>query len=529
MRTRTPAARRSGLLILVIAALAAACRSAAAPPDRRAGGPVDSRLGINLSGPADYASEQPFVDVFKLSRQWISQKKGQPWGQGPKLERDANGWIRRLEPDCWAETPLCTLPANQYPAGEYVCLYEGTGKVELWGAVKREVSRAAGRIVFEVDPARGGFWVRLRETDPSDPVRNIRVLMPGTEQTYRREPFNPRFLKRWAGFNTFRFMDWMLTNGSQVRGWAERPTPAYCNYTEKGVPLEVMIDLANRLNVNPWFCMPHQATDDYVRRFAAQVRRDLAPSLKAHVEYSNEVWNGGFAQNRYANEEGLKLKLAEKPWEAGWRFYARRSVQIFRLWEEAFGGKQRLVRVLASQAANPYISGVELQFEDTAKQCDALAIAPYLSLNLAPDGKPSAGEVAGWSVDQVLDHLEQKSLPECVGWMKSAKELADRHGVKLMAYEAGQHAVGVAGGENNDALTRVLTAANRHERMGRLYTRYLDAWKETGGDLCCLFSSVGNWSKWGSWGLLEHNEDDTPKYRAVLAWNAANRRAPASR
>jgi hypothetical protein len=80
-----------------------------------------------------------------------------------------------------------------------------------------------------------------------------------------------------------------------------------------------------------------------------------------------------------------------------------------------------------------------------------------------------------------------------------------------------QHAVGVGGAENNEALTKVLTAANRSERMGRLYDRYLDAWRDVGGgDVCCIFSSVGAFSKWGSWGLIEHYTDDTPKYRAVL-------------
>ena len=39
-------------------------------------------LGINLNGPADWNSELPFADVFRLSRRWISQREGQPWGKG---------------------------------------------------------------------------------------------------------------------------------------------------------------------------------------------------------------------------------------------------------------------------------------------------------------------------------------------------------------------------------------------------------------------------------------------------------------
>jgi hypothetical protein len=50
-------------------------------------------------------------------------------------------------------------------------------------------------------------------------------------------------------------------------------------------------------------------------------------------------------------------------------------------------------------------------------------------------------------------------------------------------------------------------------------------WKEAaGGDLFCLFASVGAWSRWGSWGLLEYADDDTPKFRAVGAWNQRNSR-----
>ena len=46
------------------------------------------RLGINLPGPADWSTELPFVDVFRQSRVWISQKQGASWGKGPELALD---------------------------------------------------------------------------------------------------------------------------------------------------------------------------------------------------------------------------------------------------------------------------------------------------------------------------------------------------------------------------------------------------------------------------------------------------------
>jgi hypothetical protein len=290
------------------------------------------------------------------------------------------------------------------------------------------------------------------------------------------------------------------------------------------------VDLCNRLNANPWFCMPHLASDDYVRQFAEGVKRNLDPSLKVYIEYSNEVWNGIFQQHRYAEEQGKRLGLGpkERPWEGAAMFHARRSVEIFKLWEQVFGSRGRLVRVIAWQAAGGayWTDNMLLAQQDTAKHCDVLAIAPYISFMPSPENKNlQSDEVARWPLEQVLDRVETHALPECIGWMKTQKAVADKYGLKLVCYEAGQHLVGVGGGENNQALTDLLIAANHNPRMGTIYTKYLDAWRDIGGDLMCIFSSVAASSKWGSWGLLEGaDETSSPKFDAVMKWNLANPR-----
>ncbi|MBE0537556.1 MAG: hypothetical protein IH624_17970 [Phycisphaerae bacterium] len=475
-------------------------------------------MGMNLAGPADWNTELPFVDVFRMSRPWISQHQGKSWGQGPKLDMDEHGWVKRLDPGCWAETPLCTIDGGHYPGGRYTVLYDGKGKLDFWGAA-RAVQSEPGRSAIDVDSSKGAIFLRLMETDASDYVRNIRVIMPGFEETYKANPWHPAFLKRWQGMACLRFMDFMHTNGSKISTWAERPTPSDATFSSKGVALEWMIDLSNRLKADPWFCMPHLADDDFVLNFAAMVKKDLDPDLKVYVEYSNEVWNGQFAQSRWAGEQGVKLGFAEKTWEGAWRFTAYRSVQIFEIWEKVFGGTDRLVRVLPSQAANPYVSERVVEWQDAYKHADALAIAPYISFNISPQGKPSAGEVAEWTVDQVLDYIENKSLPESIAWIKGSKAVADKYGLKPMTYEGGQHAVGVGGGENNEKLTKLLHAANAHPRIEGIYERHFDAWQEAGGDMFCYFSSTSKWSKWGSWGLLQYYDDDpahSPKYRATM-------------
>jgi len=479
--------------------------------------PAQSRLGINLAGLVDWNTELPFVDLFHLARAWISQQEGKSWGQGPPLALDEHGWVKHLEPGCYAETLLCTGEEGHYPPGRYVCLYDGKGKIEF-GNIKKVVSEAPGRLVFEPDPAKGTIFLKLTATDPSDYVRNIRVLLPGFEHKYRDNPFNPAFLARWKHFNTYRFMDWMQTNGSKVAKWSQRPKVDDYTWTLKGAPLEIMLDLCNRQHANPWFCMPHLADDDYVRHFAELVKGRLDPDLRVYVEYSNEVWNSMFAQTRYANEQGLKLGLGDKPWDAGWHYSARRSVELFKIWEQVFGGTERLVRVMASQTT-PYVCEQKLAFEDAYKFCDALAIAPYFGLIATPDSKPPAKEVRNWSQQQVLDYLEQTVLPQVLDVVKQDKALADKYGVQLIAYEAGQHLVGAGGAENDEQLTRLFLAANRSKRMGELYTRFLDGWLAAGGGLCCLYDSVGPWTKWGSWGLLEYPDEPTPKYETVVEWN----------
>jgi hypothetical protein len=492
--------------------------------------PVVSLLGMNLAGPADWGTELPFVDAFHFSRTWISQKEGAGWGQGPALELDAQGWVKKLEPDCKAETPVLTIDGGHYPSGKYTLLYEGKGKIRINNKPVEIVSDDPGKLVFNVDAKGGGFFVQIAETDPADYIRNIRLIMPGFEDSYASNPFHPAFLKRWAGVKCFRFMDWMLTNGSKVQHWADRPQVNEASWQRAGVPLEVMLDLCNRQKCDAWLNIPEQADDDYVRHFAQQIKDQLNPSHKAYIEYSNEVWNDMFKSHQYAQSKGLELNLgdASRPWEGACLYYAQRSSEIFKIFQDVFGDQlqSRIVRVVSWQAAGGeyWLDGMLLAHLPKGS-VDGLAIAPYFAFMppaTSEDPKTlTADVVSQWTVDQVMDHVEQVSLPAAKGYMATASGVAKKYGIKLLAYEGGQHLVGVLGGENNDKLTALFGSANKSARMGKAYEDYLTAWQQAGGDLFCNFSSLGPSSKWGSWGLLDYYDSDetqSPKFMAVMHW-----------
>lgn len=495
----------------------------------------NARLGINLSSIVDWGTEFPFVDLFKQSRAWSLESKDSASSSQIKaglinasLILDAQGWISHLPLGITASAIISSLDNGHFPSGDYVILYDGEGEIAIPNYLNK--SAKPGRIVVNVNGKKGLFHLIISKIHPTDYIKNIRVIPAQFEHTYQKNPWHPAFLARWQGVANIRFMDFMTTNNSTQVNWSDRPQLADASYVPKGVPLELMVDLANRLNTEPWFCLPHMANDDYNKQFASTVKAYLNPNLHAWVEYSNEVWNGGFNQNVYAAKEGLRLKLALQPWEAALKYNAYRSMQIFKIWGDVFGQNsdnqhKYFVRVLASQAAYTGVAEQILSFKLDAKQAanqaDVLAIAPYINFSVPPNADDGITDkiVANWSMNQLFDHLNQVVMPTTIQWIKSHQKLADDYQLKVVAYEAGQHLVGVAGAENNEQLTQLFLKANADARMGELYTQYLSAWTKNGGDLICAFNSVGVWSKWGSWGLLQYNDDKpSSKFKAVIDW-----------
>jgi hypothetical protein len=506
-----------------------------------------SPLGTNLAGIADWSGEWAFVDAFKMSRPWISGSSN-AWDDGRGFDLDERGWIRSLAPGQIARTLMFWEAGETYPAGRYLVLYEGKGTLEYWaGASRNGALSSPGRDVLDVDPRSGGIGVNITALDAGDPLRNIRVIMPGGvcsddpfaacesdadcsgacqpfEQTHATQIFHPTFLDRIKTYRLLRFMDWMETNDSDLTSWTDRPRVDDARWRRHGVPVEIMLDLANRLGADPWFCVPHRANDELVTELARAVHARLRPDLRAWVEYSNEVWNGMFEQARYAREQGTALGLSADAYQAGLFFYSRRATQVFARFEQVWGQSSGLVRVLASQSANPWTGEQVLEFEGAHQKADALAIAPYFGWNATP---ADAATLASMSLDSLVQRVSSEILPGVLEQMRANKATADRFGVRLVAYEGGQHFVGIQGGENDAGINDKFDALNRDRRMGDLYTTYLDGWKSAGGQDFAHFVNCGRWSKWGRWGALEwvsQPRAESPKYDALQRFIEAHQR-----
>lgn len=466
----------------------------------------DRQFGVNLANVVDWSGEWPFADVFKTSRPWMEK------GPGPFTYDSAGNPM--LRPGQSVETLIFRDQDGHYPAGQYVATYEGSGEVEInQFDVEEVVSTQPGRIVFKVKPANGGILVKVTSSSPRDPIRNIRILAPGLENS--KATFFPLFEERLQPFRVLRFMDWQRTNNSVLVDWSQRPKPGDSRYsTELGVPIEVMIDLANARQIQPWFCIPHQADDQLVRSFAELVKQRLDPKLKVYLEYSNEVWNWGFGQTAYADQRGKKLKLGAPD---HLRYYVKRSCEIFDIFGEVFGGTERLRRVLSGQFANPRDCEFILSCDDAYQKADALGVGAYFGYEL---GSPKTAEAtAKLSVDDILQRCEREIDGTHRELIRRHVALAKKYKLKLVAYEAGQHLVGHGGAENNIELQKLFVAANQHPRMAWLYRQQARHWFVEGGDAFVAFNFACQPSKWGSWGLMEYQDQPiqaAPKYRAIM-------------
>ena len=521
-------------------------------------------LGTNLHRLAAWSPQLPFLNAYKFARQWIPQD----WGVTPKesgqgfeyiwdtgefdqLDLDANGWVKSLpepedEPQYNSVTTLMYRNVGEYPGGQYVVLYEGEGTIEYGlDAVKDESASTPGRDVIDVTPSNQGILLRITDTDPNetgDYLRDIQVI--AEEYEYAQEQiFNPELLEKVQPFNTLRYMDWMATNHSQQGEWDNRPTPNNSLFSGEIADLESMVELSNRTDTDPWFTIPHMATDEYVTNFAQYVKDNLDPELDVYVEYSNEVWNNDFAQGWWIESRGIEEFADSTVGDFGKRmdWFGKRTTEITQIWDDVFDtDKERVIGVLGAQAANSWTARRPLQhtwadepLSNEEYGIDAIAIAPYFGSYV---GKPEyEAEIESWidneeSEDLALDNLFAEiteggvltdapnggALQQSYNWTIGYAALAEQQGLDLITYESGQHLNGNRGVEENEAVSELLIAANRDPRMGAIYQEYFITLHELGVDLSMNYTDVSRYNKYGSWGALENiAQPDSPKYNAL--------------
>ena len=515
----------------------------------------NSPLGMNTNEALEVDSSVPFIDLFRLS---LPFDEARPWFTKGAVKFDKNGWPKDLNGGKAGTRFLSHIPVEALPQGEYTVLYEGEGQIR-YGASAKLIKHTKGKDIIRFVPMKQKnelypsytATLFIEKSDPKNHLRNIRILMPGGickgkpfkrintknqcakneylpfEKHYKQHRFNPEFLNFMKDFKVIRFMNMAGVTRNNIRSWNDRPTLSKATWGGKegvrGVPVEVMIELANILNVDPWFNVPHNADNTFIYRFAQMVKQKLKPNLRVYLEYSNETWNNIFVpQAEHMKQTGYKLKLDKNRNIAGSKYYSLQSVRIFKTWEKVFGGTQRLIRVMGGMTTDTRLTETLLGFQNAYKYVDAIAIGPYF--HFAQDKMDSIK-----SVDDVFKELyapnNRYSIKNTLAFVKKQAQIAKGFGVDLVAYEGGQHLVHHKTHSMTQGATPFLYKANKDPRMAQAYYQLLAGWKKIGGKLFIAFSAPRPSTWHGSWGIKEYIAEpptQAPKYRALLGFSHSN-------
>ncbi len=486
------------------------------------------------------------------------------------------------------------VPLGTLPTGKYTVLYEGSGTIQYSGiATKLAAESAPGRDIIEITSdqlssrAGAGLRVQIKDIAAGNHVRNMRIIMPGGtcdgnpflhvngadecpagayqsfvsryEQDSNAIVFNPQFMNFLKDFKVIRTMNFMKASPRnpcftftddayrecilQEFTWEQRAKMGDAMWggsfrtdlakrAGRGVPLEVTVALANQLQRDPWFNLPHNATDDYVKRYADYVRDNLDSSLKAHIEYTNEPWNGPFWANPYTIMKGKERGLDERDYWAGLYYYTERSVEIFNIWQSSWGGTERLVRIINTQHnGGEFASRNMLNHKGAFQSIDALASAPYFfgcwnraSVRCQDTSAIPMVLTEITSVDDVFAILDNPNNPygmeSTKRYVKLQAEVAKDFDVDLYAYEGGQHLTVTWGDDavstaKKQSILDLFRAANRDPRMAARYSHLLHGWKDEGGKLFTLYTMPQTYHTFGSFGIKEHlaqPRSEAPKY-----------------
>jgi hypothetical protein len=539
-------------------------------------------LGVHLSGVRDYASQHPFLDRAKTARDWaINDPAGDFAVFDPTLPLDEDGWPTRVPAGKRLITAVGVDPTDDAIADRYVVLFDGEGELAFIGA--DVVETKAGRRTVEMTNTEGdGFthlFVLIAASDPNDHVRNIRVVREDQLKAFEAgEIFNPAFLARLKDFTMLRFMDWMGTNDSVVTTPDTRRRVADASWTNEnvwestrraGVPIEIVVELANRVGADAWINVPHKADDALVRAYAEIVRDRLDPRLKVYVEYSNEVWNFGFgqaadtfeaAQARWSEAFARRCTGNPDRGTAWMQLYGLRAAEVMDIFADVFGkqAKGRLVRVAATQTA--FLGLEEAILEAPFAVCegkrppkqsfDAYAVTGYFEGGLYADGNisfidnvPQVREFARQGAQGIAKAFRQMDkgdlFPTQEGFLSLEDpsddgvttglrglfayhaEVARENGLKLVAYEGGPHLF--SSFQTTRDLTDFFAKLNRDKRMGELVTKMLDMFKDAGGTRFAYFADVEPYTEFGFWGALESvYQKRSAKFDAITEWSRDN-------
>lgn len=549
--------RRALLALGLLLSCVGSTSAQSIPPLLPSEGLDNPSLAFGLTGISDWGTGRPFVNQMLTARPWFAAKKGE-W---LSIETDAliaggyvddEGWVKSIPPGMEAIRTIWDRPevGREERAGTYILTYEGEGSIRIHGDA-RKIDARPGRIVFSSEG--GSQWLDIAETDPrgnGEYIRNIAIVAEQDIPLFEAGVvFRPAWIEGIKDARILRFMDWSATNDSRVRPGEEPLIEArgFWRMKQRGVPFALQVELANLLGAEPWFCMPHQADPAYVKAVAEYAYAHVNPDLRVHVEYSNEVWNGGFAQNRWLREQATVNWGLPNDDATGIAFGVREATNDALIWEDVFGADatKRLNNVLSTQTANIWGTGIVLdpkpwaeaepdKYLPPAAVFDTLGVTTYFGGAFVLDRpqrdeliqriKEDRASARRWLTERLSDPAAPDTPLSNEAQLRELRRLANESGMQLVAYEGGQHlnhGAAFYGLDEADSkvIVNFLIDYVRGPEMAVLSAQNWDVWVKHGQGPYMHFGDTAAGSKWGSFSLYEFPGRLNPTAEMVLERN----------
>ncbi|WP_242181903.1 hypothetical protein [Sphingomonas sp. CARO-RG-8B-R24-01] len=460
-------------------------------------------LGINVAGSSYFSTERTFANLAFATGAW--RNPAAAWADVPK-DKLTPGGTPLINAALILNVPQTVWAGKATPIK---CTWTGSGTLHVDGDARLP---AGNHSVTFTWPGRTGtalptIILYVDSVNASDPLANLDCREPNLTTN---GAFDQRIVDDLKPYSILRFLDWSTANANPASvTWATRSTPArLVQDGTDGFALEHMVDLANAAGADPWFTIPWNADETYVRMMAKLVHDRLAKGHRAYFELSNETWNYGFPVATQLLNEGIAEALSGDKYTNGPLRYAEKSIWFHKLLTSAFqDDPARLVRVLNMQNGNGWSIDQAMGFRDTPQWVDAIATAPYFGHDLLRTVDSGVTDLP--TLFAALETMRVTAIDHAVADKASAAKWKKRY----LAYEGGQHIVPLA------ANAAVGAQMERSPLMHDMYQRYLADWKTKIGDTLTLYSATGSISQYGSWGIREYAGQplaDSPKRRAVL-------------
>jgi hypothetical protein len=462
-------------------------------------------IGMNMSACNYYSQDAPWIDLTKCASTWSGTL-------------NAAGY-----PGSTAASVGQMIPMEDVRRSYTVTK---KGSAALWLSVDGKAQPVHTEATF-TDTAlpwrQGGTTIAAGygalmalPTNLADPITSITVARSEYAPLLAQgQIVAPDFVAKFKPFAVLRFMDWMTTNGA-----TDGPRPRLADRSwagPRGIPIEAMGAVLTATGKGGWFNVPHYATDTQVIELFDAIKASAKTTGPIYIEYSNEVWNGQFAQSKWAAAQAVAKWGAGTP-VARWTGF--RTGQIAALARSygfrVVGGVQPVLPAQATAWWQGYV-------ESGAQPADmgGWIVTVYINGTLTSATPDVLDIINRGDLDAAFVNLRTAgngSVKGLAPFLKQQGDIAKAHGIPLIAYESNLH-LNVNGLPDVPKAIAFMARVQADPRAGDVMSEALDAFEAAGGTLAMMFGSSGpGQSVGGGFGLTTGLRDNVglPVYQMAV-------------